>query len=89
MQNSIRLPLKRSNVEKVTSVQILVLFLLLLAMSLVSCLGAILWNDWYGEGIWYIRTKGKCPRVVRSYHFGSCNAVTLRINLNLETMFPS
>ncbi|XP_064441876.1 phospholipid-transporting ATPase IB-like [Mirounga angustirostris] len=57
MQNSIRLPLKRSNVEKVTSVQILVLFLLLLAMSLVSCLGAILWNDWYGEGIWYIRTK--------------------------------
>ncbi|XP_073750859.1 phospholipid-transporting ATPase IB-like isoform X2 [Callorhinus ursinus] len=57
MQNSIKLPLKRSNVEKVTNVQILVLFLLLLAMSLVSCLGAILWNDWYGKGIWYIGTK--------------------------------
>ncbi|XP_027445396.1 phospholipid-transporting ATPase IB-like isoform X5 [Zalophus californianus] len=57
MQNSIKLPLKRSNVEKVTNVQILVLFLLLLAMSLVSCLGAILWNDWYRKGIWYIRTK--------------------------------
>ncbi|XP_032170600.1 E3 ubiquitin-protein ligase RNF6 isoform X2 [Mustela erminea] len=57
MQNSIKLPLKRSNVEKVTNVQILVLFLLLLAMSLVSCVGAILWNEWYGEGIWYIRMK--------------------------------
>ncbi|XP_045834472.1 phospholipid-transporting ATPase IB-like [Meles meles] len=57
MQNSIKLPLKRSNVEKVTNVQILVLFLLVLVMSLVSCVGAILWNEWYGEGIWYIRMK--------------------------------
>ncbi|XP_008690501.2 phospholipid-transporting ATPase IB-like [Ursus maritimus] len=57
MQNSIKLPLKRSNVEKVTNVQILVLFWLLLAMSLVSCVGAIVWHEWYGEGIWYFRTK--------------------------------
>uniref|UniRef100_A0A452UQ62 P-type phospholipid transporter n=1 Tax=Ursus maritimus TaxID=29073 RepID=A0A452UQ62_URSMA len=49
MQNSIKLPLKRSNVEKVTNVQILVLFWLLLAMSLVSCVGAIVWHEWYGE----------------------------------------
>uniref|UniRef100_A0A8C0NY71 Phospholipid-transporting ATPase n=1 Tax=Canis lupus familiaris TaxID=9615 RepID=A0A8C0NY71_CANLF len=44
MQNSIKSPLKKSRVENVTNVQILVLFVLLLAMSLVSCVGAILWN---------------------------------------------
>ncbi|XP_023105857.2 phospholipid-transporting ATPase IB-like isoform X4 [Felis catus] len=58
MQNSIQLPLKRSTVEKVTNVQILVLFLLLLAMSLVSCVGAILWKEGHGGDIWYIGTKG-------------------------------
>ncbi|XP_045316320.1 phospholipid-transporting ATPase IB-like isoform X2 [Leopardus geoffroyi] len=57
MQNSIKLPLKRSTVEKVTNVQILVLFLLLLAMSLVSCVGAILWKEGHGGDIWYIGTK--------------------------------
>nr|XP_055173191.1 phospholipid-transporting ATPase IB-like [Nyctereutes procyonoides] len=54
MQNSIKSPLKKSRVEKVTNVQILVVFVLLLAMSLVSCLGAILWNV---EGTWYFGTK--------------------------------
>nr|XP_060484331.1 phospholipid-transporting ATPase IB-like [Panthera onca] len=57
VQNSIKLPLKRSTVEKVTNVQILVLFLLLLAMSLVSCVGAILWKEGHGGDIWYIGTK--------------------------------
>ncbi|XP_025779858.1 phospholipid-transporting ATPase IB-like [Puma concolor] len=57
MQNSIKLPLKRSTVEKVTNVQILVLFLLLLAMSLVSCVGAILWKEGHGGDIWYIGAK--------------------------------
>uniref|UniRef100_A0A8C0RNP3 Phospholipid-transporting ATPase n=1 Tax=Canis lupus familiaris TaxID=9615 RepID=A0A8C0RNP3_CANLF len=55
MQNSIKSPLKKSRVENVTNVQILVLFVLLLAMSLVSCVGAILWNV---EGTWYFGTKG-------------------------------
>ncbi|XP_025852372.2 phospholipid-transporting ATPase IB-like [Vulpes vulpes] len=54
MQNSIKSPLKKSRVEKVINVQILVLFVLLLAMSLVSCLGAILWNV---EGTWYFGTN--------------------------------
>uniref|UniRef100_A0A8C0RNE6 Phospholipid-transporting ATPase n=1 Tax=Canis lupus familiaris TaxID=9615 RepID=A0A8C0RNE6_CANLF len=54
MQNSIKSPLKKSRVENVTNVQILVLFVLLLAMSLVSCVGAILWNV---EGTWYFGTK--------------------------------
>ncbi|XP_004680378.1 PREDICTED: phospholipid-transporting ATPase IB-like [Condylura cristata] len=61
MQNSVKSPLKRSKVEKVTNGQILVLFLLLLLMSLVSFVGAILWNKKYGEESWYIRKNDSKP----------------------------
>uniref|UniRef100_A0A4W2HGR7 Phospholipid-transporting ATPase n=1 Tax=Bos indicus x Bos taurus TaxID=30522 RepID=A0A4W2HGR7_BOBOX len=54
MQNAVKSPLKRSKVEKVTNMQILVLFLLLLVMSLVSCVGAIYWKDRYRAEPWYI-----------------------------------
>ncbi|KAM9169387.1 phospholipid-transporting ATPase IB-like [Pangshura tecta] len=54
MQNSTKAPLKRSNVEKVTNVQILVLFCILLVMALVSSVGALLWNRTHGEVIWYL-----------------------------------
>ncbi|XP_073439222.1 phospholipid-transporting ATPase IB [Dendrobates tinctorius] len=54
MQNSTKAPLKRSNVEKVTNVQILVLFCILLVMALVSSVGALLWNRKYQETNWYL-----------------------------------
>ncbi|XP_074234755.1 phospholipid-transporting ATPase IB [Camelus bactrianus] len=57
MQNSVKSLLKRSSVEKVTNLQILVLFLLLLVMSLVSCVGGMLWKDKHGVDIWYIVKK--------------------------------
>uniref|UniRef100_A0A3Q2YBP1 Phospholipid-transporting ATPase n=1 Tax=Hippocampus comes TaxID=109280 RepID=A0A3Q2YBP1_HIPCM len=41
MQNSTKAPLKRSNVERVTNMQILVLFGILLVMALVSSVGAL------------------------------------------------
>ncbi|XP_075419671.1 phospholipid-transporting ATPase IB-like [Tenrec ecaudatus] len=53
MQNSVRAPLKTSNVEKVTNWQILLLFILLLVMAFVSCVGAVLWSSSY-EDTWYI-----------------------------------
>ncbi|KAH0625098.1 hypothetical protein JD844_033209 [Phrynosoma platyrhinos] len=53
MQNSTKAPLKRSNVEKVTNMQILILFCILLVMALVSSVGALLWNRTHGEDIWY------------------------------------
>ncbi|XP_069458224.1 phospholipid-transporting ATPase IB-like [Ovis canadensis] len=59
MQNAVKSPLKRSKVEKVTNMQILVLFLLLLVMSLVSCVGAIYWKDRYRAEPWYLGKKGK------------------------------
>uniref|UniRef100_A0A8C6VFL5 Phospholipid-transporting ATPase n=1 Tax=Naja naja TaxID=35670 RepID=A0A8C6VFL5_NAJNA len=53
MQNSTKAPLKRSNVDKVTNMQILILFCILLVMALVSSVGALLWNRTHGEVIWY------------------------------------
>uniref|UniRef100_A0A8C5UNE6 Phospholipid-transporting ATPase n=1 Tax=Microcebus murinus TaxID=30608 RepID=A0A8C5UNE6_MICMU len=55
MQNSTKAPLKRSNVEKVTNVQILVLFGILLVMALVSSVGALYWNGSQGRKNWYIK----------------------------------
>uniref|UniRef100_A0A8C7QRE9 Phospholipid-transporting ATPase n=1 Tax=Oncorhynchus mykiss TaxID=8022 RepID=A0A8C7QRE9_ONCMY len=55
MQNSTKAPLKRSNVERVTNVQILVLFCILLVMALVSSIGASIWNKQHTEeACWYL-----------------------------------
>lgn len=69
MQNAVKSPLKRSKVEKVTNMQILVLFLLLLVMSLVSCVGAIYWKDRYRAEPWYIGKSGKCQSMGGKRHF--------------------
>ncbi|KAM5180149.1 phospholipid-transporting ATPase IB isoform 2-T2 [Mantella aurantiaca] len=70
MQNSTKAPLKRSNVEKVTNIQILVLFCILLVMALVSSVGALLWNRKYGETNWYL---------------GSSEAISTNFGYNLLT----
>uniref|UniRef100_A0A8C9ZXP3 Phospholipid-transporting ATPase n=1 Tax=Sander lucioperca TaxID=283035 RepID=A0A8C9ZXP3_SANLU len=49
MQNSTKAPLKRSNVERVTNMQILVLFGILLVMALISSVGAAIWNKEHTE----------------------------------------
>ncbi|XP_061569998.1 phospholipid-transporting ATPase IB isoform X4 [Cololabis saira] len=55
MQNSTKAPLKRSNVERVTNMQILVLFCILLVMALVSSVGAAIWNKEHtDEACWYL-----------------------------------
>uniref|UniRef100_A0A8C9VU73 Phospholipid-transporting ATPase n=1 Tax=Scleropages formosus TaxID=113540 RepID=A0A8C9VU73_SCLFO len=59
MQNSTKAPLKRSNVERVTNVQILVLFGILLVMALVSSVGAAIWNKQHtDEACWYLSRAG-------------------------------
>uniref|UniRef100_A0A8C5BGL2 Phospholipid-transporting ATPase n=1 Tax=Gadus morhua TaxID=8049 RepID=A0A8C5BGL2_GADMO len=59
MQNSTKAPLKRSNVERVTNVQILVLFCILLVMALVSSVGAAIWNRTHTEeNCWYLSRAG-------------------------------
>ncbi|XP_055965000.1 phospholipid-transporting ATPase IB-like [Sorex fumeus] len=57
MQNLVKFPLKRSTVEKVTNVQIVVLFVLLLVLSVVSCVGAMIWRSQAGSGVWYLWKK--------------------------------
>ncbi|KAL0156717.1 hypothetical protein M9458_047963, partial [Cirrhinus mrigala] len=53
--NSTKAPLKRSNVERVTNMQILVLFGILLVMALVSSIGAAIWNKQHtDEACWYL-----------------------------------
>uniref|UniRef100_A0A671RPB7 Phospholipid-transporting ATPase n=1 Tax=Sinocyclocheilus anshuiensis TaxID=1608454 RepID=A0A671RPB7_9TELE len=59
MQNSTKAPLKRSNVECVTNMQILVLFGILLVMALVSSIGAAIWNKQHtDEACWYLSRAG-------------------------------
>uniref|UniRef100_A0A7N8WXR7 Phospholipid-transporting ATPase n=1 Tax=Mastacembelus armatus TaxID=205130 RepID=A0A7N8WXR7_9TELE len=59
MQNSTKAPLKRSNVERVTNMQILVLFGILLVMALVSSVGAAIWNrEHTDDACWYLSRAG-------------------------------
>ncbi|KAM7021671.1 putative phospholipid-transporting ATPase IA [Passerculus sandwichensis] len=44
MQNSTSPPLKMSNVERITNIQILILFCILIAMSLICSIGSAIWN---------------------------------------------
>ncbi|XP_064413920.1 phospholipid-transporting ATPase IB [Latimeria chalumnae] len=54
MQNSTKAPLKRSNVDRVTNMQILVLFCILLVMALISSVGAFVWNRKHSGVDWYL-----------------------------------
>ncbi|XP_069487840.1 phospholipid-transporting ATPase IA isoform X2 [Ambystoma mexicanum] len=54
MQNSTRPPLKLSNVERITNIQILLLFCTLLAISLICSIGSSIWNAKHEEGDWYL-----------------------------------
>lgn len=59
-QNSTKAPLKRSNVERVTNMQILVLFGILLVMALISSVGAAIWNREHTEdACWYLSRAGR------------------------------
>ena len=59
-QNSTKAPLKRSNVERVTNMQILVLFGILLVMALISSVGAAIWNKEHTEdACWYLSRAGE------------------------------
>ncbi|XP_043917453.1 phospholipid-transporting ATPase IA isoform X2 [Protopterus annectens] len=54
MQNSTRPPLKLSNVERITNIQILILFCILLAMSLICAIGSAIWSNKHQDRDWYI-----------------------------------
>uniref|UniRef100_A0A8C5P2T5 Phospholipid-transporting ATPase n=1 Tax=Jaculus jaculus TaxID=51337 RepID=A0A8C5P2T5_JACJA len=62
MQNSTSPPLKLSNVERITNVQILILFCILIAMSLVCSVGSAIWNRRHSGKDWYL-----------NLHYGGAN----------------
>ncbi|XP_056417758.1 phospholipid-transporting ATPase IB isoform X2 [Hyla sarda] len=78
MQNSTKAPLKRSNVEKVTNIQILVLFCILLVMALVSSVGALLWNRKYEETNWYL---GENDAIYSNFGYNLLTFIILYNNL--------
>ncbi|KAL9852691.1 phospholipid-transporting ATPase IA isoform 3-T3 [Geothlypis trichas] len=54
MQNSTSPPLKMSNVERITNIQILILFCILIAMSLICSIGSAIWNRRHTGRDWYL-----------------------------------
>ncbi|KAJ8950664.1 hypothetical protein NQ314_007794 [Rhamnusium bicolor] len=54
MRNSTKAPLKRSTVDKLTNVQILLLFGLLFVMCLMCSIFNVLWNNARAKSDWYI-----------------------------------
>ncbi|KAF3836523.1 hypothetical protein F7725_029081 [Dissostichus mawsoni] len=81
MQNSTKAPLKRSNVERVTNMQILVLFCILLVMALISSVGAAIWNKQHTEeSCWYLNRAGHGNVLRRNRH----TAMARTSNLNEE-----
>lgn len=59
MQNSTAAPIKRSNVDHTTNIQILFLFGLLLGLALCSTIGFKIWTDSHKESHWYLGYSGK------------------------------
>ncbi|XP_059503414.1 probable phospholipid-transporting ATPase IA isoform X1 [Stegostoma tigrinum] len=58
MQNTTQAPLKLSNVERITNLQILLLFGVLLFMSLVCAIGSTIWTSRHAAGDWYLDLSG-------------------------------
>lgn len=59
LQNSTSPPLKLSNVERITNVQILILFCILIAMSLICSVGSAIWNRRHSGKDWYLNLNCK------------------------------
>ncbi|KAK6645447.1 hypothetical protein RUM43_001724 [Polyplax serrata] len=54
MKNSTRVPLKRSSVDKMTNIQILMLFFILIVLCLLSAIFNELWTQFHVDKDWYI-----------------------------------
>ena len=54
MLNSTTAPLKRSNVERVTNHQIIILFVILIALAMISTIANQIWTNWHVHKDWYL-----------------------------------
>ncbi|XP_045479978.1 probable phospholipid-transporting ATPase IA isoform X7 [Harmonia axyridis] len=58
MRNSTMVPLKRSSIDKLTNVQILLLFCILLSMCLLCAICNVLWTNKHLTTDWYLGLEG-------------------------------
>lgn len=58
MRNSMLAPLKRSSVDKLTNIQILLLFAILLAMCILCSVFNEVWTNMHAKTDWYIGLEG-------------------------------
>nr|XP_022321907.1 probable phospholipid-transporting ATPase IA isoform X3 [Crassostrea virginica] len=61
MLNSTSAPLKRSHVEKVTNIQILFLFGVLIVLALASTIANKVWTSWHVNKDWYLAYQEDLP----------------------------
>jgi hypothetical protein len=55
---------------------------------MVSCVGAMFWNEMYGENIWYMKKNGKCQRDPETATFGHCYAfLSELVKMTLKRLF--
>lgn len=59
MRNSTLAPLKRSSVDKLTNIQILLLFSILMGMCIFCSIFNTLWTNVHTKTDWYIGLEGK------------------------------
>ncbi|OWF51162.1 phospholipid-transporting ATPase IA [Mizuhopecten yessoensis] len=90
MLNSSTAPLKRSNVEKVTNTQILILFVILIVMSLVSTIANELWTKWHVDKDWYLAYR-ELPPSNFGYNFLTFiilynNLIPISLQVSLEVV---
>lgn len=58
MRNSMVAPLKRSSVDKLTNIQILLLFIILLGMCIICSIFNEIWTGVHAKTDWYIGLEG-------------------------------
>lgn len=58
MRNSTMAPLKRSSVDKLTNIQILLLFVILLGMCIICSVFNEIWTGVHAKTDWYIGLEG-------------------------------
>ncbi|XP_060084293.1 phospholipid-transporting ATPase IA-like [Ylistrum balloti] len=90
MLNSSTAPLKRSNVEKVTNTQILILFVILIVMSLISTIANETWTNWHVDRDWYLAYQ-ELPPSNFGYNFLTFiilynNLIPISLQVSLEVV---
>lgn len=69
MRNSMLAPLKRSSVDKLTNIQILLLFVILLGMCIICSIFNEIWTSVHASTDWYIGLEGKLEkRSIQTFH---------------------